>query len=143
MKYFLLLLAPMIFKNSKFSEGAHAVKDSIHAEISTIILKTLFGLVLAAIVIFSVLQFGKALQIIFSQYENGLYFELATFGIAAIAGCVVLFALFSTTKKSASERVEITPSLDIQGLMAQFNDGFVKGFKTTPTSDSKNFGAEP
>jgi len=53
-----------------------SLKENVRAEVSAIIVKALIGLIISVATILALIQFGRDLQVLFSQIQNGLYFEI-------------------------------------------------------------------
>ena len=145
MKQILMTLLPFFFGSRNNNPGQNlnglveGVKENIRAEVSALIFKALIGFVIAATSVLALLQFGRDLQIIFSQYQYGLYLEIVTFGIVGIGGCVLLFLLFKPP-----QRIVVVPEpehgIDIQGLFSRFSEGLVKGYQSgmSPTENPRH-----
>lgn len=112
------------------------VKENIRAEVSAIIFRSLIGLVVAVTTIFAILQFGRALQIIFNQSPYGVYFEVVTFGAAAIGGIYFLFQMFRPAPRIIVESPSPIEGLDIPGILQGFSQGILKGYMNG--SNSRN-----
>jgi hypothetical protein len=72
--------------------------------------------------------------VLFSQIEYGLYFEIGTFGIAAAAGCILLYSIFRPAPKVIVVS-EPAPGLDlggvdVHGLFSRFTEGLAKGYQS-------------
>jgi hypothetical protein len=115
-----------------------SVKQNIRAEVSAVIFKSLIGLVIAVATILSLVQFGRDLQVLFSQIQYGLYFEIVTFGIVSGAGCYLLYALFRQPPKivvvaeptGALDLASMIPGVDVPGIFSRFTEGLVKGYRS-------------
>lgn len=111
------------------------LKRTIRAEILAISYKILIGVVLAATVIFSIIQLGKAYQVYLSFYENGTVIEIASFAFVAVFGSALLYYLLASSKRKAPvESVdhsgEISVKTGLQSAAAKFAEGFFKGLET-------------
>lgn len=113
------------------------VKENIREEVSTLIFRALIGLVLAVTTIFAILQLGRALQIIFNQSPYGVYFEVVTFGVVAIAGIYLMFAMFRPAPRIIIQSDEAVAGLNVPGLFQQFSQGLLKGY-TNGTNQRTN-----
>lgn len=112
-----------------------AVRESIRAEVSAVIFKSLIGLVVAVSTIFSILQLGKALQVLFNQYKYGLFFEIGTFGLVSASGCVLLYLVFRTPPKVVIQTTTVE-GVDLPGLFSRFTEGLVKGYQSNMASNT-------
>ncbi len=109
------------------------VKENIRDELSGIIFRILVGLVIAVATIFAILQFGRALQIIFNQYQYGIYFEVLTFGIVSAGGFYLLYLMFRPAPRIVIQSSPVE-GVDLQGLLSRFSQGLLKGYMSGPNS---------
>jgi hypothetical protein len=119
-----------------------SIKENIRAEVSAIIFKALIGLVIAVATLMALLQFGRDLQVLFSQSEYGLYLEIATFGIVSALGCYLLYAIFRPAQRivvvaEPSQGLNVS-GVDVQGIFSRFTEGLVKGYQSNMTEAEIN-----
>lgn len=112
------------------------IKENIRSEISALIFKTLAGLVLACVAVFSLVQLGQAFQVLFSRYEYGLFFEILTFTAVSALCAGFLYYLFKDGVKAVAARKEAEKAAEErdedfspEGLLATFTDGLRKGLE--------------
>ncbi|MGZ3690048.1 MAG: hypothetical protein ACXVAX_01005 [Pseudobdellovibrio sp.] len=142
MQQILLTLFSYFFSKRNHDSNPHgslidAVKVTIRAEASALIFKTLIGIVLAGAAIFSFIQFGKALEVLFSQYENGVTFQLVTFIVTTALCCTLLYFLF---KKPNVPHVDLTAHQPhhLEGVLANFTEGLMQGLEKIKVSETQN-----
>ena len=85
------------------------IRKSISAEISQMSFKILVGFILVSVIVFSMVQFGRAMQFFLSQLENGYVYEIIACESIAVISCILLYSLFHT--QSAEENFEVETSL--------------------------------
>lgn len=135
-KQLFLLLASVFLNLRRRTAGGpqenftDAIHKAVSSEVSKIGYKLMAGLVLVAVVIFSIVQFGQAIEIWLSQYENGYIYQIVTFGSIAVLCSWGLYRLFH--KEDEPERL-INPQIDVEHLTvknvaSEFMKGFFNGY---------------
>ena len=126
---FLLPLVFEFFKKKSYSAP-------LHEQISRVTAKLLTGLILTAVIIFSLIIVGQHVRTILLGFEYGIYLSLAAFSLTAILAAVFLIILFRKDKK-----VQSVPSggaeIDFEKIVAQFCAGLAAGMNKPPADDIK------
>lgn len=111
--------------------GATEKKDisqSLKAEILNIGFKFLVGIVLVALIIYSMLQLGNVFNMYLSKFENPLQLAVLSFGALGLTGFVLLILLFNKSLYEAKRRKAQAPP-DLQAVALKFVEGFMRGLK--------------
>lgn len=140
LKQILLMISSVFFnlkrKTSNTQENVtEMIRKSISAEISQMSFKILVGFILVSVIVFSMVQFGRAMQFFLSQLENGYVYEIIAFGTIAVISCILLYSLFHTQR--AEETFEVETSLvntTPKSLVSEFAKGFMRGLGSKPTN---------
>ncbi|GIL16758.1 MAG: hypothetical protein BroJett040_05090 [Oligoflexia bacterium] len=136
-----ILLALATFSLQYLKEHPQAsplaiVTNHLRSQILTIVFKTLFGIILASLVIYSIIQAGQAFQIWISQFENRVVFELTSFSFIALAGTAVLYFLFQNNGHRFSRQTKANPDhIDLHVLAIKFTEGFLSQLENPKTVD--------
>ncbi len=141
LRQLLLFLASSFLNVRKKHAGpqenfAETVQKVISKEVSNIGYKIMAGLILVAVIIFSVVQFGQAIQTWLNQYENGYVYQIIAFGTIAAICCLGLYKLFH--EKEEQPELVMNPQLDVshltvKNISSEFMKGFFSGFRTPRT----------
>ncbi|OQW48877.1 MAG: hypothetical protein A4S09_12985 [Proteobacteria bacterium SG_bin7] len=94
------------------------------------------GIIIAGVVLYSLIQLCKQLEIfILQSYESGESILAVIYGVVVIAGLVALFLLSSRSrlKGAKNSRVPIKHE-PLEGIISGFVNGFYSGLKGEPTS---------
>jgi len=136
LKYLILALSPFAFNRGesavdRANNPIESIKKALRDEVSALVLKSLLGVLVVSIVVFSIIQVAKAIQILLSQFENGFLYELVGFSVVAAIGSIMLYHLFKdSSKDSASISVEVRApqsEFKLQNLGLKFFDGIKEG----------------
>jgi hypothetical protein len=95
---------------------------SIRSEILAVGFVLLAGVVLAATTLFSIIQVAEAAQILISQIENGLVYQIILFGAVAAIGGRLMFLIFKSHQKPPE------PGIDFKNLAMILANGLIEGF---------------
>jgi len=136
MKYFFGILFNFLFVGKKqinnwqvsFLHFFENSVDIILKEFLSMIIKTLGGVVLTAIIIFSFIQIGKIIKTLTSQYEHGTILEFAIFTCIMLASSIALYFMFNQ-KKTYQNSIEIPKKMNGQNLATLFLNGFAQGIE--------------
>jgi hypothetical protein len=129
-KYILLTLSSFFFNNkdsvlSPRAKTTDYIKKTIRGEVMSVGLKLLIGLVLVAVMIYSLIELGQAYQVFLNQFENSLVYEMISFTVILAISGLLLYRTFN--KK---EKIEVKPSINVPNLFFNFKNGFVEGVQT-------------
>jgi len=123
----LIAVRTMISLKSQLTPRANTLGVSA----SIMIFRTLIGIMMVAAVIISIEHLATSLIALYNQYQNGLYFSLATFSGIPIAAIATLYFLFHRTplqRSPAETLLPETPELSgLPHLAVRFFDGFNEG----------------
>lgn len=138
MKLILLIFSLMSLKNKKKTIDSSSllidsVKVTLRKELSTIIYKTLIGILLVSIAIIAVNKSGNSFQIIMTQFENGYIIEFIGFILLAMTSIYFLHRIFNINifKRTDQQLVESnkkSEAFDLEMLAFTFLDGFKEAF---------------
>jgi hypothetical protein len=130
-KHLLLALTSLTFKGPPESKESTTefIKNTIRTEVLGIGFKLLFGVILVSAIIMSIIKLGGLSQVFFSQFQNGIIFEILSFGMVAVAGTITLYIVFNKglTKVPISQSVSNAGASDLPALGLEFVEGFMKG----------------
>lgn len=134
MKLLLLIFSLMSLKNKKKTLDSStllidSVKVMLRKELSTIIYKTLIGILLVSIAIIAINKSGNSFQIIMTRFENGYILEFIGFILIAMASLYFLHRIFNfnVLKQSDQQLVESNrknETVDLEMLAFTFLEGF-------------------
>lgn len=112
--------------------------ESIKRVMKSTISIVVSGIIVAGMVLYSLIQLLKQLEIYLLQnYENGESLLTMIYGIVAIVGLTTLFFLFSRSNKTKSApevKIEHEP---IDGIISGFISGFYSGLKSERQREQK------
>jgi len=116
------------------------IKKIIRAELFSVGLRLLVGLVLVSIIVYSIVQFAYGIQVWLSQFENAFTLQMVAFTILAVASAVGLYFLFSdkSEKPKEDESFHATlKKLNVQTIAVKFMDGFMEGLERTDFKEKR------
>lgn len=143
MKLLLLIFSLMSLKNRKKTLDSStllidSIKVMIRKELSTIIYKTLIGILLIGITIIAFNKSSNAFQIIMARFENGYILEFIGFIVIAMASLFFLHRLFNISvlirTDQSLESNKKKDSVDLEMLAFSF----LEGFRESMANPSKN-----
>ncbi len=118
------------------------IQKSIQEAVLTLAFKLFIGLVLTSVIIFSLFKLGEAAEILLSQLENGLAFEIIFFTSIFIFSSIGLYLmLYGQSIKSVPTNIkdEASPiQADLQKLAMNFADGFISGLESADANKKAN-----
>lgn len=117
------LLLSMVTKNS-----SNPVDDSIRVQILSIILKIQTGLLLVALVIFSLIKLFTLLQTNLEQYEYAMTFQITEYSTIILICASTIWYIFKSQKNKESPAQNIALP-HIPSMSINFVSGMVEGFK--------------
>ncbi len=120
---YLLLIFSFLFSGATDQKD---ISQNLKTEILNMGFKLLVGMVLVAVIIYSILQLGSAFNVYLSRFENPLQMAALSFGALGLTGFVLLILLFNKSLYAAKKRKAQAPP-DLQAVALKFVEGFIRG----------------
>lgn len=143
LKYYLPLFADLFRSNSKLTEAVFKSKnmivEALQEEILALSIKILGGLILTAVIIFSLVSVGQQINILLLSMENGPYLSMGLFGMLAMLCAVSLYYLFKPKPRVATLPVATSDfGIDVNRILTNFYNGFAEGLEKPLDKDNES-----
>lgn len=128
------LLAENQFADSKDAENKTIllIRKTLRTEILFVGFYLFSGLILSAVIVFSIIQAGLAFQTHLNQFANGTIIQILSFSIFAMI-CLALLYFVLPRRSQALEKKKIQSlavQIDLPAIGLHFIDGFIKGLQS-------------
>ena len=125
----LLLIITSALSHNKADGPIQAMQQFLRYELSLFVYKILLGLFLTSAVIFSFVELGLGLKLLFSHFQSGLIYEIVFFFLCLSLGLILLYFLFKHDfHKISKNKGTETEGIDFQLLGVQFFEGVLEGY---------------
>lgn len=143
LRQLMLVVSSLFFNLKRKHSGVQedftdAVRKSISAEVSQLSFRLLAGSVLVGLSIFCLTQFGRALQVWFSQLENGFVYEIIFFGGIAFVSLWGLYRLFHPEESQIVDAEPTFQNSAVNSLSSEFVKGFLNGLHSSRSTVNAN-----
>jgi uncharacterized protein YacL len=141
-----LMLIVSLFAGNQFADSKDTenktillVRKTLRTEILFIGFYLFTGLILSAVIVFSIIQAGLAFQTHLNQFANGTIIQILSFSIFAMVCLALLYFVLpirSLTEAAEKKKIQkmslqsTSPQIDFAAVGLHFADGFLKGFQS-------------